>query len=227
MSIKLINVHLTRQMGTISTEVLGENITIIGAGAVGSFVTLALSKMGFSNITVYDFDKVAEENLNAQCYRWSDVGKPKVEALKDVIKQFSNIDINAKNQKYEGGSFPGIVISCVDSMVVRSLLWNSHKECAPHTKLYIDGRMAIQNALCYAMKPMDEKDIVSYEKTLYTDSESIQEPCTNKAISFTSMLLGGHIAKVVKDFLTKEVPYSRVTMWSIKDNKQECYPVKS
>src|SRR3990167_2719305 len=224
--IELTNVTLTRQADALPIELLVENITIVGAGAVGSFVTLALTKMGFQNVTVYDFDKVDTENLNAQCYRWSDVGRPKVDALKDVIKQFANVDINAKNQKYEHGTFPGIVISAVDSMAVRKLLWENHKECSPHTKIFIDGRMAIEFAMCYAMNPMSEKDIASYEKTLYSDDDAVQERCTNKAISFTSMLLGGFIAKVVKDFLTKTVPYSRVTQWSIKDNKQECYPVK-
>ena len=66
--IELKNQNLTRQLDLIPIAVLGTRITIIGAGAVGGWTSLALAKMGFSNITVFDYDVVEVENLNCQLY---------------------------------------------------------------------------------------------------------------------------------------------------------------
>jgi len=214
---------LVRQSELIPLDALEVPITIIGAGAVGSFTALSLVKMGFENITVYDFDKIETANMNCQFYRISDIGKFKVEALKELIKDFTGVEIEAKNERYEGGTFPGIVIMAVDSMAVRRLIWDNHKEVAFNTKLIVDARMAIENVLCYAMKPLVEKDIASYEKTLYTDANAVEERCTNKAIVFTVMSIAGLISKILKDFVTDK-PYSRVTFWSIENNSQQCFP---
>lgn len=213
---------LVRQSELIPLDALEVPVTIIGAGAVGSFTALSLVKMGFENITVYDFDKIETANMNCQFYRVGDIGKFKVEALKELIKDFTGVEIEVKCERYESGTFPGIVIMCVDSMSVRKLIWENHKEIAFNTKIVIDARMAIQQVLCYAMKPLVEKDIVSYDKTLYTDGDSHEERCTNKAIVFTVMSIAGLICKIVKDFVTDK-PYSRVTMWNIENNKQECF----
>ena len=62
------NEHLIRQFDLIPEDVLGEPITIIGVGAIGSWTTLALAKMGFQNLTVFDDDKVSIENMNSQFY---------------------------------------------------------------------------------------------------------------------------------------------------------------
>jgi molybdopterin/thiamine biosynthesis adenylyltransferase len=220
------NEHLTRQFDLIPTEVLGEPITIIGAGAIGSFTTLSLAKMGFCDITVYDFDKIEIENMNCQFYRFSDVGKFKVEALKDLVKEFTGVEITAKNEKYESGMFRGIVISAVDKMSVRKLIWDNHKEVALATKLFIDPRMGAEHVLCYAISPMSPKDVKSYEKTLYTDEQAAHERCTAKSTMYTALAISSHVCKIVKDYLCNEKKYVRVCEWSIKENIQKCYMTK-
>lgn len=223
---KLENTHLARQLDLIPIDVLNEPITIIGAGAIGSFVTLALAKMGFENLTVYDFDKIEIENMNCQFYRKKDIGKFKVLALQDLVRDFSDVEITAKNEPYVDGFFPGIVIMAVDSMKVRNLIWENHKEISFHTKLIIDGRMGGESALIYAMQPLDEKDIKSYGKTLYTDENAMEERCTAKATMYTVLGISGLICKIVKDYLTKSTPYSRITMWNIAQNVYQSVPAK-
>jgi molybdopterin/thiamine biosynthesis adenylyltransferase len=223
---ELTNTHLTRQLEILPVDKLGENITIIGAGAIGSFTALALAKMGFENITVFDFDKIEIENMNCQFYRHSDIGKFKALALKELIKDFTNVDIQAQTTPYERGVFPGILISAVDSMKVRKLIWDNHKENSILTKLLIDPRMGAESGLVYAMNPMKRKDIDSYEKTLYTDENAVQERCTAKATMYTACMLSGYVAKVVKDFVTKAVPYPRVTQWNIGANAFQSFPSK-
>jgi molybdopterin/thiamine biosynthesis adenylyltransferase len=220
--------HLTRQLELIPTDVLGEPITIIGAGAIGSFVALTLAKMGFEDITVYDDDTIEVENMNCQFFRFSDIGKNKANALNELVKDFTGVDISFYPSRYEGDrQLKGIVISAVDSMKARKMIWDAHKDFALGTKLIIDPRMGAEDALCYAMNPMSEKDCASYEKTLYTDEAAVHERCTAKSTMYTALALASHVAKIVKDFLcTDDQNYARVMEWSIRNNFQKTYPAK-
>jgi molybdopterin/thiamine biosynthesis adenylyltransferase len=216
------NEHLTRQLDLVPLEILGEKITIIGAGAIGGWTTLALAKMGFSNITVYDFDKVDTVNLNSQFYRFADVGQPKVTALARLVYEFTQVSICPMAQRYEGGTFPGIVISAVDSMEVRRKIWAEHAGKSPFTRAIIDPRMGAEAALLYVMRPMDRKDQSSYSTTLYNDADAVQERCTAKATIYTANLLSGMVVKAVKDILTRP-DYLRSVQWDIAGNDMFCF----
>lgn len=219
MDISLTNQHLTRQLDIIPISTLGETIHIIGAGAIGSLTALSLAKMGFTNLFVYDDDHVDVENMNCQFYRFSDIGKPKVVALAELIKDFTGTIIEPINRRYNGeGPLKGIVISAVDSMKVRKTVWDAHCGVAPTTKAIIDPRMAAEEALLYTMNPMSVTDKTSYEATLYTDENAVRERCTAKSTMYTAQLLSGLVAKSVKDIVTKS-SYPRIVMWSIKDNQ--------
>lgn len=223
--------HLTRQLDIIPVAVLGEPIHIIGAGAVGSFTALALSKMGFADITVFDFDKIEVENMNCQFYRTNDIGTLKVEALQSLVRDFTGVKINVKKKPYATGLLDGIVISAVDSMKARRLIWENHKERALATRIIIDPRMGAEFATVYAMNPMNPEDIKSYEKTLHTDEQAERERCTAKSTIYTALLLSGFVSKVVKDVLTSD-RYPRVTNWNIKaagilDPAKEASPMQS
>lgn len=210
------NEHLTRQSDLIPEEVLGEPITIIGAGAIGSWTTLALAKMGFQNLTVFDFDEVSIENLSCQLYPRGSIGRQKVVALNEMVWDYCGHGFEIKS-KYEKGIFPGIVISAVDSMAVRRLIWENHKDKAFGTRAVIDPRMGALNALLYVMNPMDPDDIASYEKSLYADDDAVQEKCTAKATIFTANMLSGLVCKAVVDLLTRP-DYLRTAQWSIANN---------
>jgi molybdopterin/thiamine biosynthesis adenylyltransferase len=175
--------------------------------------------MGFEDITVYDFDKIEIENMNCQFYRLSDVGRLKVEALADLVESFTNVKINAINQLFEGDPLNGIVISAVDSMSVRQMIWDGQKKSAS-VEMLIDPRMGAEIAMLYCMNPHDAADRVSYEKTLYSDDKAVQEPCTAKSTTYTALLLSGLVAKAVKDIVT-DSDYPRIVNWSIKNNAME------
>lgn len=210
--------HLTRQLDIIPLSSLGARINIIGAGAIGSFTALALAKMGFEDITVWDDDKIEVENMNCQFYRQGDIGKPKVQALKELVEEFTGVELYTYNERYTGDRpLQGIVITAVDSMEVRQMIWNAHAGRAPGCKLYVDPRMSSESALCYSMQPMKPKDIESYKKTLYSDANADHERCTAKATMYTACMLSGFVAKVVKDFVCGDA-YPRTTHWDIKAN---------
>lgn len=216
------NEHLTRQMDIIPLSILGEKITVIGAGAIGGWTVLALAKMGFCNIEVFDFDKVDLVNLNSQFYRQKDVGKFKVAALQELVEDFTGVKIGITADRWYGGTRPGIVIAAVDSMEVRKQIWVAHAGKSPLTRVIIDPRMGAEQALLYAMNPSNPKDREDYSKSLYTDSEAVQERCTAKATIYTANLLSGLVVKCVKDVLTRP-DYLRVAQWDIAANDLFCF----
>lgn len=211
-----IKENLTRQMDIISESSLNRNITIIGAGAIGSATALALCKMGYERITVIDFDKVSIENMNSQMYKFSDIGRFKVESLKDIIKEFANVEINISTGKYEKEKYKDIVICAVDNMKTRKEVYENHKNNY-NCNLFIDPRMAIEYAYIQAFNPNIEDQCKMYERTLFSDADAVQERCTNKSTIYTSQLIGATIAKIIKDFTNNKRYINRI-QWDIAED---------
>lgn len=205
---------LTRQLDLLPLECLDKSITVIGAGAVGGWAVLSLAKMGFQNITVYDFDTVDTVNMSSQLYRFKDIGKPKVIALQEIVEEFTQIKIVAINDKYTTKILTShIVISAVDSMAMRKQIWDANKEVG-FIKKFIDPRMGAETALLYVMNPNDKKDIESYEKTLYTDENAVAERCTAKATIYCAGVLSGLVCCEIKSIVTNST-YNRITQFNM------------
>lgn len=216
--------NLIRQMAIIPMDALKMKVTVIGAGAIGSHVVKSLAQMGMGDITVFDDDVVSFENMNAQGFGLSHVGKPKVEALADIVKEYTGIEITAKRERYKEGRFDGIVVSAVDNMATRKLIWDEHKAKAVNCVAFIDPRMGAENAMLFHMNPMNPVDQKTYEKGLYSDDDAVREPCTAKATIYTALLLSGLVCKAVKDVITeeKETPL-RTALWNIRGNDLEIW----
>ncbi len=60
-------------------------IGICGAGAIGSNLAVNLARMGVSNLTVIDKDRVEEHNIGTQVYGVDDIGGRKSECLRNLI----------------------------------------------------------------------------------------------------------------------------------------------
>src|SRR3990167_6840796 len=90
-----------RQLKLVNPQELEFPITVIGAGGIGSWATLALAKMGCSNISVIDFDKVEIKNTPSQIYTMSQKGKNKVSALKETVKILTGVDIKPIVGKFQ------------------------------------------------------------------------------------------------------------------------------
>lgn len=209
--------YLTRQLDILPEEVLGKKITIIGAGAIGSFVTLSLAKMGFSNITVYDADDVSSENMNCQFYPINDIGQSKVDSLSRLVWDFTGIKLKVKDEYYHpndhGFIRSDIVISAVDSMAARAMIFKN--TMAAH---FLDGRMGAEYIQTYHVNMEDSEHRENYEKSLYSDEEAVQERCTAKATMYTVNLVSGLIAKAVKDIVTDNINPIDSLDWDVSKN---------
>ncbi len=65
-------------------------IILLGVGGVGSFALDSLYRTGVTNITIVDFDTYEESNLNRQMGSEGNIGRVKVEALKE---KYPNLEI--------------------------------------------------------------------------------------------------------------------------------------
>ena len=210
---------LTRQEDILPSEKLGLDIFIVGAGAIGSQVTVCLAKMGFQNLTVYDFDKVDEENMNCQWYGPGDIGSLKVDALKENVERLTGVLIDHQPHRVvpeeRFKELPEVLISAVDSMKVRKELWDTYKDSG--VRWFIDPRMAAEEGLVYTVDLRSEESKTRYEGSLYDDSEAADEPCTAKATMYCAMMLAGQVSKFVKDIAVEEVS-SHTVQWNIRED---------
>jgi hypothetical protein len=196
-----------RQMDILNPGDFEEvGVTVIGAGGIGSPTTLALAKMGIKKITVYDGDTIERHNLPNQFYRLEDVGRLKVDALADICRSFSGTKIVAIPEYYADQPLAGIVVSGVDSMAARKLIWEKVRYNIG-IPVYVEARMAAQVACINTVNPCDPDLVKWYESTLYSDKEAMAAPCTERAIMYNVFmiagLIGGQIKKIIKE---EEVP---------------------
>lgn len=214
--LELKNQHISRQLDLVPPEILDSPVSIIGAGAIGSWAALALAKSGFKRIAVFDHDEVDIVNMSSQFYGIDDVGKPKVEALADRIEEMSGEIITAIPERWKGMKMKGVVVMAVDSMEVRKEIYEAHKMNLA-TSWLIDARMGAEVALLYTINPSDPKDQADYEATLYSDKDAVQERCTAKSTTYTAVVLSGLVVKTVRDVLTSG-KYLRNLSFSLKES---------
>jgi len=190
-----------RQLDIVSSEKLTFPITVIGAGAIGSATVATLSKMGCSNITVWDADILEDVNIPNQLCKPSLVGKPKVEALAELIYELTDVKIMQVNQRYLGQSLEGVVIVTVDNMTCRKNVW---KRVRLNTKvpLLIDSRMGTEFARIYTIHPTNISEADFYQENLYSVDEAEHLPCSARSIIYCPTVVAGLIALLVKQYAT-------------------------
>lgn len=214
--------HLARQFDVIPSGVREAPINIVGAGAVGGYAALALAKTGFTNLAIFDPDNVEEANCGPQIYGKADLKKTKVQALNEILCRllYHNPDDVFTFAKPWDPAVPlrGVIVSAADSMAVRRAVWEYAKANTMTVPLVIDSRMGAEIAQIYAYNPGDAAQVARYEKSLYADGDAVQEPCTRKATAYTAMLMGGMVAKTVKQYLCKQ-PIPHMVDWSIAEDK--------
>lgn len=190
-----------RQMDLLPPSKLTFPVTVIGAGAIGSAAVIALAKMGCGNVTVWDDDLLEEKNIPNQFCTVSAVGVQKVDALADLARQLSEVEITRKAFRYTGQSLQGLVIAGPDNMEARKSVWKRVRYSA-RVPLYIDARMGAELARIYAIRPADPDHVSFYESNLYDDAERL--PCSARAIIYCPLIVGGLIALMVKKYAIGE-----------------------
>lgn len=191
------------------------NITVIGVGSIGSFLALALNKIGFVNIAIVDNDTVEPHNIATQMYNKSHIGQKKVHA----IRHFMRGDINSYYKKITARSKinSDIVCVCVDDLKQRKIILKAildSKKRYGKPKLLIDGRM---HRLLFRVFTIDltKKQLVNK----YTESLMGKEftgACTEKGIIQNVFGVVGVMMEQLKKVLNNE-EYSSVINYDFEN----------
>lgn len=182
-----------------------KKIWIIGAGGIGSNSAYVLSKMGLK-VKVCDFDEVDDVNTSSQFYSMDQLWKPKVEMLKQNIKQMCDEDIEIVNSKYEPWMFDDcdILILALDSLAVRKQVIETCKD----NQFILDTRMVKKIAQINLLYGIQRKTRMEKEWREDADANNAGTRCTEKAVAFNALGMAALVGSIVADKLNgKELKY--------------------
>lgn len=192
-----------RQLDIVAPKKLGFPVTVIGAGAIGSAAVLTLAKMGCSNIAIWDEDILEDLNIPNQLCKPCMVGKPKVEALTELVYELAEVEVKQIFRRYAGQNLKGVVIVTVDNMTCRQNVWKRAK-LNQKIPLLIDARMGAEFARIYTIRPTNVDEADFYEENLYSNDEAERLPCSARSIVYCPTVCAGLIALQIKKFATNE-----------------------
>lgn len=186
-------------------------VVLVGAGSIGSFIALFLAKAGVTDITVYDADTVASHNVPMSLYREMDIGRYKVEALKEIVYALSGVEIKVQPEKYHDQSLKRCsVIASVDDMDNgRVPIWKNVRG-KPNIDIMIDTRVLEGYGEVYSILPYSSDDAQNYDKTLFQNDEVPPRVCGTHGVAFISTALASSaVASLCHFWQTGEYNWQR------------------
>jgi len=196
------NYAYTRSKGIFNPD-NSKPVNIIGCGSIGSFAALALAKMGIKRFYLFDDDIVGEENIGCQNFGWEHIGKPKVEALKEILLRNAPLkeeEIVTFNERVTDSTrLPKVItIVGVDNMLARKIVWHKLKGRIP---LLIDGRIGGQAIRVFSVEKGNKEQEEYYEKYLISDEKAVEAPCTQRNVIYVANFVQGLVARAVRNFI--------------------------
>lgn len=73
----------------VKSKLACARVAVAGLGGLGSNIAVMLARSGVGHLFLVDFDTVDVTNLNRQVYNAQHIGKPKTEAIKDIIAEIN------------------------------------------------------------------------------------------------------------------------------------------
>jgi molybdopterin/thiamine biosynthesis adenylyltransferase len=193
-----------RQLDFVTPADFTFEISLIGAGGLGSPIALALVKMGCPRISVFDADRVEPHNLPNQLYRLDDIGSAKVDALARLLREFAPAEVSTFEEMVAERSFTGIVISAVDSMAARQEIWQRCIRYNAKVPMYLDARMGGEVGRLLTVSPTNPLSIEAYEATLFADEDGMDDPCTAQSTIYATFGIAALVGNQVKRYVRGE-----------------------
>lgn len=166
-------------------DMLQGRIHIIGCGSVGSVVAENLARFGITDITLYDFDTVEEKNIVNQMFTMADVGRAKIEALSDYLKQINpEVNLKLKHDGWDGDRLAGYVFLCVDNIELRRRIVEENMNNT-YVKAMFDFRTRLVDAQHYAANWSDKKQREDFLASMQFSHDEASEETPMSACRIT------------------------------------------
>jgi tRNA threonylcarbamoyladenosine dehydratase len=103
-------------------------LILLGVGGVGSFALDALYNTGITNITIVDFDTYEESNMNRQMGSHGNIGRIKVEALKEKYPEVTPIHMKITPEWVDNFDFSSYdyILDAIDDVKPKVHLIKKH-----------------------------------------------------------------------------------------------------
>ena len=212
----LVDEATSRFSSAIWYEKIQEKTVIVaGCGGIGSWTTLLLARMKPASMFIYDNDIIEAVNMSGQLYGQSDLGRPKVSALAEMIRNYADYgSVFAISERFtEESEASDIMICGFDNMAARKLFfnkWLSHVQSKPEEErkncLFIDGRLAAEEFQVLCIKGDDEYNINRYNNEfLFSDAEADETICSYKQTTFCANMIASYMVNLFVNFCANEV----------------------
>jgi molybdopterin/thiamine biosynthesis adenylyltransferase len=196
-----------RNSGYIAAETQAKirNTTLLIAGCgIGSSLAVCAARMGFEQFVLVDGDVVDAHNLNRQFYDFSDVGRPKVDALKDQILRINpqaRVEAMQENLTFDNTDRivgkVDMVLDTVDFLDLPAIL-DLHDSAKRH-KVHILTALSVGFGALVWYFPADSS-------LTLTDIMTPDIAAAGAAVSTTAMSLPSY-ADVFASFIQRIAPY--------------------
>ncbi len=221
--------YILKDIGKDNFEKLREKkVLIVGAGALGSNIAIALARLGFKNIGIVDYDVVEEENLSVQDYDSADAGsgKPKVFALKEKIDKInSEIDLNAVHEEFNPDNAlkftkgKDIVIDATDNFDTRFLI---NEVAYKHGIPWVHGAVIEERGEASIFVPGKTG---CYRCFMPKAPKGYIETCEVMGVhpSIIKFVTGFQISLTIKYLLEKNIPENKIYYFDLSNLRFESF----
>lgn len=175
-----------------------KDILVLGQGGIGSWVTLALARIGVT-LHTFDMDTYEAHNMTGQCVRSNDIGKNKAVSMQDIIKEFSPDCEVYTNGEYNSESTTNNIVICgFDNMNARKIAFeNWEKGLTEQNRInsfFMDGRLNVEHFQIFSITGSRQDLIDDYKnKHLFSDDKIPDAECTFKQTTHSALMIAGHM----------------------------------
>jgi molybdopterin-synthase adenylyltransferase len=218
--------RFSRQTSLVPKDKLDKlSILVVGCGAIGRQVALQLASMGARKVTIVDFDSVEDHNVTTQGFAHAEIGQKKVDAVREaMIRIDPTMEVISIDGRYTLDMRGyDVVISCVDSIDVRKIIFRGIKTTAA---LFIDGRMTAETMRVLTWQQGQPEEL--YTDSLFEESEAHTGSCTAKTTIYTASYIAALMMHQLARFL-RGVPtdYDQLinmlsSDWSVNADARDC-----
>lgn len=211
----LVDEYTSRFSSAIWYEnIQSKTVILAGVGGIGSYVAFLLARMKPASMFIYDNDIVEAANMSGQLYGNSDLGRPKVSAISEMIRNYADYNsVFAIPERFtEESEASDIMICGFDNMTARRVFFNkwlrhvsSKSESERGKCLFIDGRLAAEEFQVLCIKGDDQFNINRYHTDfLFTDAEADETICSYKQTTFCANMIASYMVNLFVNFCANQ-----------------------